>query len=212
MIYRHDAFPTGNLPLLIYNYLSNFISDLTYDSDTGTITFFDKFSFTTEPGAGLPTLTLRWGTNAISWGGGLGMGGTSDVYLIYGEDFMYLKICQSRENRWVVMSYVKIDENRYIVGGTLGDRPEPSFYNINYYDTSSAIVCKYNFPKVMPFEAAPGKIVYAEQSPLSYNDTDVVFVDSIYSCSTVPLRSTVSIGNDNYLAVDTNNLVLLDSE
>ena len=211
MIYRHDTMPQGDIAPTIYNYLSNYIEGLSYDEATATIDFFGKFSYTI-PKTSHPQMTLSFNGNSVSWGGGLGMAGSSDMYLILGDDFMYLKILRSYESRWVVLSYVKLSETRYLAGGTLGDRPEPSFYNINYYDTSSAIVCKYNFPKVMPFEAAPGKIVYAEQSPLTYSDTDIVFVDSIYCCSTVPLRSTVSIGNDNYVAIDTNNIVILDSD
>lgn len=211
MIYRHDTIPYTDIAPTVYNYLSNFIEGLSYDDSTATIDFFGKFSYTI-PKVSHPQMTLSFNGNSVVWGGGLGMGGTSDTYLILGEDFMYLKICRTGESRWVVLSYVKLSETRYLAGGTLGDRPEPSLYNISYYDTAAPILCQYKFPKVLAFGASAGKIVYAEQSPMAFNDTDVIFLDDVYCCSTVPIRSTVSIGNDNYVAIDTNNIVVLDSE
>ena len=211
MKYRHDSIPQADLAPTIYNYLSNYIDGLSYDDDTATIDFFGKFSYTI-PKMSHPTMTLSFNNVSVTFGGGLGMGGSSDVYLIYGEDFMYLKICRSGESRWVVLSYFKLPDGRYVAGGTLGDRPEPSLYNIRYYNTAEPLACLYQFKQVMPFGAAPGKIVYAEQSPVVYSDTDIIFSDNIYCCSSVPIRSTVSIGNDNYIAIDTNSIVVLDSE
>lgn len=211
MKYRHDSIPQADLAPTIYNYLSNYIDGLSYDDDTATIDFFGKFSYTI-PKISHPQMTLSFNGLSVSWGGGLGMGGASDVYFIYGEDFMYLKVRRTYEGRWVIMSYFKLPDGRYIAGGNLGPNSEPTLYAIGYYDTSAPLACLYQFPKVMPFEAAPGKILYAEQSPLAFSDTETIFTDVMYCCSTVPIRSTVSIGNDNYIALDTNNIVILDSE
>ena len=212
MIYRHDNLPGGNLPEQIYNYLSNFISDLEYDSGTGTITFFGKFSFQTPPNAGWPHLVLYWGSNSISWGGGINMVGNKDIYFLFDENFMSLKISFTERGRWMMLTYFKSEDGKYYVGGNCSGTVEYSLYDTPYYDVQDPIVTAYNFAKVLNFVAAPGKIVYAEQTPVAHNDSDAFFMDTIYCCSTVPIRSTVSIGNDNYIAIDTNNIVILDSE
>lgn len=211
MIYRHDNFPYGNLPEQIYNYLSNFISDLEYDSGTGTITFFGEFSFKTPPNAGWPDLVLYWGSNTVSWGGGISMGGEKNVYFLFDENFMQLKIAYTN-GRWIMLSYFKSEDGKYYVGGNCSGNVEYSLYDTSYYDVQDPIVTAYKFAKVLNFAAAPGKIVYAEQAPVAHNDSDAFFMDTVYCCSTVPTRSTVSIGNDNYIAIDTNNIVMLDSE
>ena len=213
MIYRYDNLPNGNLPEQIYNYLSNFISDLEYDSGTGTITFFGKFSFITPPNAGWPDLKLLWGSNTITWGGGISMSGIKNVYFIFDENFMQLKISfPNYGSRWLIISYVKTPEGNYFAGGSITSTTEYTLYNTPYYDIQDPIVTQYNFPKVINFAANTGKIVYAETTPLVHNNSGIVFFDNIYSCSTVPIRSTVSIGNDNYIAIDTNNIGVLDSE
>ena len=211
MIYRHDTWGWGTLGDQVADFLSNYISDMTYDSSTKTMTFFDKFSFSIAD-SNWPTLTLYYGSNTVQWNAEA-MYREKDVYFVYGEDFMQLKMYfPNYGQRWMIISYIKTADGKYFAGGSVNSTTEYTLYNTPYYDVQDTVVTQYNFPKVINFSADPDKIVYAEKTPLVHNDSGIAFFDNIYSCSTVPLRSTVSIGNDNYLAVDTNNLVLLDSE
>jgi len=212
MIYRHDSWSTGNLPDQVYNYLSNFIPDIAYEAATGTMTFFDKFAFSIIPNNNWPTLSLTYGSNTITWNAEV-MTWEKDVYFVLTDVFMQLKIYfPNYGQRWMIISYIKTADGRYYAGGSVNSQTEYTLYNTPYYDIQDTVVTQYNFPKVINFSADPGKIVYAEKTPLVHNDSGIAFFDNIYSCSTVPLRSTVSIGNDNYLAVDTNNLILIPNE
>ena len=140
------------------------------------------------------------------------MVGIKDIYFLLDENFMSLKISFTERGRWMMLSYIKSEDGKYYAGGNCSGTVEYSLYDTLYYDVQDPIVTAYKFAKVLNFAAAPGKIVYAEQTPVAHNDSDVFFMDTIYCCSTVPIRSTVSIGNDNYIAIDTNNIVILDSE
>ena len=218
MIYRHDTLGQDTFGSCIYNYLSNFISDITYDSSTGDVTFFDTFTYRITPNFA-PSVTLLYGSQAVSLGstpGGGDIYGNRDTYLILGEDFLYLKMMATSDGRWIVISYFKDSNGNYWAGGIYGQgggaSKEYALYAVPYYNLTEVIPSAYYFQKVLPFVASTGKIIYAEQSPLVYSDSGIIFVDNIYCCSTVPIRSTVSIGNDNYVAIDTNNIVVLDSE
>lgn len=212
MIYRHDSWGWGNLPDQVYEYLSNFIPDITYAAATGTMTFFDKFAFTIVPNNNWPTLSLTYGSNRIEWGAEA-MYREKDVYFVLTDDFMQLKIYfPNYGQRWMIISYIKTADGRYYAGGSVNSQTEYTIYNTPYYDIQDALPTYFNFPKILNFGAVAGKVVYAEQTPLVYNNTSIEYFDTIYCCSTVPIRSTVSIGNDNYFALDTNNLILIPNE
>lgn len=218
MIYRHDTLSQDTFGSNIYNYLSNFISDITYDDVTGDLTFFNAFTFRITPNFA-PTVSLIYGSNTVTLGttpGGGDIYGSRDTYLILGENFLYLKMMSSSDGRWLVLSYFKDNNDKYWAGGIYGQgggaSKEYTLYAVPYYNISDLIPTNYYFVKPIDFSASSGKIVYSDLSPIVHSDSDIVFLESVYCCSTVPLRSTVSIGNDNYIAIDTNNLVILDSE
>lgn len=210
MIYVHDNWGWGTLADQVAAFLSNYISDMIYDSSTKIMTFFDdKFSFQIAD-SNWPTLSLAYGSSRIQWDAEA-MFREKEVYFVYSENFMQLKIYfPNSGQRWMIISYIKSSDGKYYAGGSVNSQTEYTLYNTPYYDVQNDTQLIYNFPKIINFAANPGKIVYAEQTPLVHSDSNICFFNDIFSCSTVPLRSTVTINGDNYLALDTNNLVLLD--
>ena len=68
----------------------------------------------------------------------------------------------------------------------------------------------YAFTKMFNFAAPPGKIAIAQMQSFEKSGNFGGWTTDLYSCSTVPLFSTVSIMGDTFLALDTNTLIRLD--
>ena len=68
----------------------------------------------------------------------------------------------------------------------------------------------YAFAKMFNFTAPPGKIAIAQMQPFTKDSNFGFWTTDLYSCSAVPLFSSVSIMGDTFLAVDTNTLIKMD--
>ena len=210
MIYRVDTTTkiNNNWMLSIYTYLSEYMEGVTYDTDTSTITFFDKFSFYLRNEQ--QTLYLKYGTRVIEIGGKWNKsGGTITYTFILSDNHMYLNCVPNSGAGRIAITYVKDAQGIYYAGGLEYRGDLPSIYGFTYYNTSvESSMEGYTLPIAINCASPTGKIFYSNKAIINHSNVSTVLIPNVYSCSNVTRFATVTIAGANYFAIDTNNLVL----
>ena len=210
MIYRSDTItrPDGSWPKIIYTYLSNFLDGLTFDENNQEVTFFNKFSFSTPTADSFYLNYLDKTVNLYT--GWDTAGGPVTFTLILNDNLLLLSMEPYGHDGRVAISYVKDSQNNYYVGGVIFRGVVYSIYDFYYYNTSSSVGEYYTFPRVLNFTSTPGKILYSNKAVINNSNASTIIIPNVYSCSNVTRFSTVTILGDNYFAIETNNLFLID--
>ena len=210
MIYRSDTItrPSGTWPEIIYTYLSNFLDGLTFDENNQEVTFFNKFSFSVSTSE---SFYLNYLDRTVSLYTGWDTAGSPMTFtLILNDNLLLLNMEPYGHDGRVAIGYVKDGQGNYYVGGAIFRGTVYSIYDFNYYNTSSSVGEYYTFPRVLNYTSTPGKILYSNKAVINNSNASTIVIPNVYSCSNVTRFSTVTILGDNYFAIDTNNLFLID--
>ena len=208
MIYRVDTVTHNGWMQTIYNYLSEYMENLSYNADTNTITFFNRFSFYMTG----QTLFLKYGEHVIEIGGSWNITGSTITFtFILSDNFMYLNGVPNSGDGRIAIAYMKDAQDNYYVGGADYRGDLISIYNITYYNTSVVSFGEnYTLPKAINCTSPTGKIFYSNTAIINHNNAITTVIPNVYSCSNVTRFATVTIAGANYFAIDTNNLVLME--
>ena len=106
----------------------------------------------------------------------------------------------------------KSDSGTYYAGGQSGQNPD--YKNINacpIYDCIDPSVPVLKFGHVANYELETPKIIYSKKVPVvqQTGTGGVDFINSAYSCSSVPFGSTITIDGKNYYCAGTNIILAL---
>ena len=202
-----------------YAYLSNYLDIFTHEMGTTDMGVNGLFTFriSTRQYPSL-SLILNDGTVVhIAGGGDMNANRPFRFTLISSENFFFFSMNRDYGGH-LVITWCRDSSGKYYVGGA-GDmhtldttelyKTDGSMFTLyDITDTTSY----YTFKQLFNFKAPPGKIALARFQPLSTVGNLTIVAEDLYTCSTVPYRSTVSIMGDTFLAVDTNTLIKLDLE
>ena len=219
MIYRTDygKFITSrfNWGESIYNYLNQFITGLTYDSETNTVDFWGKFKIRITEFQGVHTLYFT-PTNGIE----LGLGSCSDVAwsanwyatLVKTDNFFFFSMKHEYNNPPTFNIFWAKDKNdiEYAGGIFVGNA---KFYNSQIYklDGSTISTSPAYYPvKFLDFTAPSFKLAFSDIAIAATSGNQSFIIPDLCSCSTVTKGDNLTIQGDNYAAIDTNTLVKLD--
>lgn len=208
MIYRIDTIANSGWIQTLYNYLSNYIEGLSYDSGTDTLTFFNKFSYYITSNH----IHLKYESLDVDLGGGWDIGGGSISFtFILTDNFMYLNGIPNGGDGRITISYLKDAQENYYASGADYRGSLKSIYDLIYYNTSESSTAEnYTMPKAINCNSSVGKIYYSNRAIIIHGSSITTVIPNICSCSNVTRFSTVTINGSNYFAIDTNNLVLVD--
>lgn len=221
MIYRVDygRFITDGIQWgqSIYNYLNQYIDGLTYEADTYKVNFWDLFKIRVSRTGSTTSMYITFpngsevnigGANDISWG--------ENWYftLAKTDNFMHLRMQHIYNNPPIVnIFWSKDDKGNNYGGGVMG--PNQIFYNDLIYkldNTTSTISSTYSPVRLLNFTAASYKLAFSEIAIASTSGDQSFIIQDLCSCSAMARGATVTIQGDNYVALDTNTLLLLEPE
>lgn len=227
MIYRVDtyAYPDPLWPdndymaNYAYNYLSQYIEGLTHTTNSTDIDFWGLFTLTIPNSAYSTGMSITLsGGSPISFGEGTRTAHNRPMRytLVYDEDkFFYFSMRDRDYGGLFTLVWFVDDNGKGYVGGT---NDSGNWTTGNLYGTGTVIydmedpTRSYHFAQMFNFTAPPGKIAIAQAQPL-YKEGDISSLYTyLYTCSTVPYRSSISIMGDNFLAIDTNTLIRIPEE
>lgn len=209
MIYRVDTTTkiNDNWMLSIYTYLSEYMEGVTYDANTSTITFFDRFSYYMSG----QTLYLKYGSRVIEIGGRWDKSGGYITYtFILSDNHMYLNCTPNSGDGRMSFTYLKDAQDNYYASASEYRGGLPLVYDYTYYNTSiESSIEGYTLPKAINCTSPTGKILYSNKAIINHSNSITTVIPNVYSCSNVTRFSTITIAGVNYFAIDTNNLVLM---
>lgn len=227
MIYRVDTYSNGEscypTPDYIadcsYKYLSQFLDGLTHTEHSTDIDFWGLFTLTIPNSRFMQNMSITpTGGSACSFGD------PSDARIeynrpvrhtiLYDTNFLYYSFRdRDRGGLFNLIWFRDSKTGKQYAGGnnkwgswTTGELYKTGAVLYDFEDTASP----YTFAKMFNFTAPPGKIAIAQMQPFTKGGDFGFWTTDLYSCSTVPLFSTVSIMGDTFLALDTNTLIKLD--
>ena len=134
--------------------------------------------------------------------------------LVYADNFLFFSMTRDMGGSLSFMWFVDEDNKEYI-GGSRANRsfaPSGELYDSQSIWCLDDMTANYSFAKPFTFGMPVGKIAFAEKHPVITGGNMTNFVKDMMSCSSVGYRTTITINNKNYFAVDTNTLCCLDAE
>lgn len=227
MIYRVDTYVVDQPGWLnsdyvadyVYNYLSQYIQGLSHETlHSTTIDFWGLFTLNIPNSASTSGMSLSVPSGASVAFTGTGRTGHNRPIrhvLFYDEGkFLYYSLRDRDYGGMFTLIWLKEEDSDYVgvnnhnAYWTTNDLygADMEIYSLNDLTTI------YAMPQMFNFQAPPGKIAISQMQPLIVDGTDSVFYTYLYTSSTVPFQSSVSIMGDNFLAINTNTLIRLQED
>ena len=197
----------------IYNFAASHDSRLSMSD--GKIRFDNKFSLSFTNNSATVTYDSDSSTKTIMSGNPYwASSGTCQVMLINDENNFYLTLVRKNYANQADTGFVvfKSDSGTYYAGGQSGQNPD--YKNINacpIYDCIDPSVPVLKFGHVANYELETPKIIYSKKVPVvqQTGTGGVDFINSAYSCSSVPFGSNITIDGKNYYCAGTNIILAL---
>lgn len=215
MIYRNENVSRNDYRFarFIYNYLNNYIDGLTLESSE-VIDFWGKFKLRfTDDQRYLRIWLQKNNSNEYDLGSSdCTYPNTSNIVLIYTEDFLYFNMASTSTGGGCSIIYLKDKNDNEYAGGTgapIGVNQSILYNNVTMYNIGDE-ESVFNFIKMIGFEMPTGEIAFTDKAPLAISGNLSFFAKDLVSCSNVPVRNVITMRGHNYLAVDTNTLIQLD--
>lgn len=227
MIYRVDTYEVDQPGWLnndyiadyAYNYLSQYISGLSHETLHGTdIDFWGLFTLEIPNSSytGGMRMSVPDGSSATFTGNSrTGHNRPIRHTLIYDEGkFLYYSLRDRDYGGMFTLIWIKGETSDFVgVNNHNATWTSNDLYGTDMEIYSLAdLTAKYSMPQMFNFFAPPGKLVIAQMQPIGIDGVSSFFYTYLYTCSTVPFRSSVSIMGDNFLALNTNTLVRLSED
>lgn len=222
MIYRVDTYQvdqsgwlfTDYIADYVYQYLNQYVQGLSHETlHSTTIDFWGLFTLNI-PNDGRTTgmsLSVPSGASVTFTGTGRTAHNRPLRHvLLYDEGkFLYYSLRDQTYGGMFTLIWLKGEDSDYVgvnnhdAGWASNDLygADMEIYSLDDLTT------RYAMPQLFNFQAPPGKIAIAQMQPIIVDGVDSIFYTYLYTSSTVPLRSSVSIMGDNFLAINTNTLV-----
>lgn len=227
MIYRVDTYVVDQPGWLnneyvadyVYNYLSQYVQGLSHATlHSTTIDFWGLFTLNIPNSGNTSGMSLSVPSGASVAFTGAGRTGYNRPIrhvLFYDEDkFLYYSLRDRDYGGMFTLIWLKDGDSDYV-----GVNNHNAYWTTNdLYGTDMEIyslddlTTKYAMPQMFNFQAPPGKIALAQMQPLIVDGVDTIFYTYLYTSSTVPIHSSVSIMGDNFLAINTNTLIRMQED
>ena len=215
MIYRVDNgyFITDNNQwgASIYAYLSQYLDGLSYDTETYKIDFWGIFKIRVTRDGSTTRLYMT-----TSDGSEVSLGGANDVTtwvnwtftLVKTDNFLYFRM-QHPWNNGGCYELVWANDGANYVGGNATGSIGLTFYDSAIYKMPST-QSPYYPVKLLNFTTVSSKLAFSEIAIAITEGNQSFMLQDLCSCSNISKGSVVTIQGDNYVALDTNTLIMLD--
>ena len=220
MIYRVDERSLHMSPSYIwadtvYDYLNQYVDGLSHDTNSQEIDFWKKFKIRIRSDANVSlTLIVNGAEISLSSGHQTYMPDNRPFHfdLIVSDNFFLFNLIQQLGGSFSIIYAKDADGNEYVGGSTESHGWGSSWMYGTYtslFDLSD-LNSQYFFTKPLVFTPPPNQVGFVDYYFITNNTSKSIPILGLYSCTSLPYRSTCTILGHNYLAVDTNTLICID--